>query len=134
MRTIRVLLVDDSEEFLNSAVRFLANDSRVSVVGRASGGQEGIRLAGELGPDLVLIDLVMPVMNGLVATRLIKELPAPPLVAIVTLHDGPEYQRSAEEAGGDAFLSKSRFAECMPALLDAVFTRLVSLPVPEETP
>lgn len=133
MRPIRVLLVDDSMEFLDSAANFLATDARVTVVGRACGAWEGVQRTRELAPDLVLMDLVMPVMSGLAATRLIKEWPHSPSIVIVTMHDDAEYRRSAAEAAADGFITKSQFAEAMPALIDSFFSRPAAPPVPGET-
>jgi DNA-binding NarL/FixJ family response regulator len=121
MRAIRILLVDDSEAFLASASDFLSHDPRVTVVGRACSAREGLRLARELDPDLVLMDLVMPVMNGLAATRLIKAWPDPPSVVIVTMHEDAEYRRRAQEASVDGFVCKSRFTSEVTALVDAFF-------------
>lgn len=119
MRPIRVLLVDDSEEFLTSAAGFLSLDPRVEVVGRASNGWDGVQQAREIEPDLVLMDLVMPLMGGLAATRQIKAWPRAPQVVIVTMHDDAEYRRSAKEASADGFTCKSRFAEEVPALVES---------------
>ncbi len=118
MRPIRVLLVDDSPEFRDAAAAFLARDPRVLVVGQAGDGQEGLRLVQELVPDLVLMDLAMPVLNGLVATRRIKALEGAPSVIIASLHDGPEYRSSSREAGADGFLSKSELIEGLPVILE----------------
>ena len=69
MTQVRVLLVDDSREFLDSASGFLAQDPRVLVVGRARDGQEGLRLAEEGAPGLVLMELATPPMDGVSCTR-----------------------------------------------------------------
>ena len=122
MTQVRVLLVDDSREFLDSASGFLAQDPRVLVVGRARDGQEGLRLAKEVAPDLVLMDLAMPVMDGLTATRAVKAWPTPPRIVILTLHDDPEYRRRADDAGADGFICKADFSEAVPAVIDALFT------------
>ena len=121
MRQVKVLLVDDAAEFLASAVDFLARDPRVQLVGQALDGREGVRLAEALAPDIVLMDLSMPEMNGLDATRQIKRELTPPRVIIVTMHDGPEYRRRAAIAGADGFICKSDFAELALATIDAYF-------------
>jgi len=72
------LLVDDSEEFLNSATGFLTMDSEVEVIGRARSGAEAIEQALRLRPDLILMDAAMPGMSGFDATREIKSLSDPP--------------------------------------------------------
>jgi DNA-binding NarL/FixJ family response regulator len=121
MARIRVVLIDDNPSFLDSAARFVAHHPRVLVVGRAQSGVEGVRLARELGVDLVFVDLVMPDVNGLDVTREITHLPKPPRVAIVTMHDDPEFRRSALERGADGFIPKAEFAEAAFDLIDALF-------------
>lgn len=121
MKQVRVLLVDDSVEFVNSASDFLSRDARVLVVGHARDGRDGMRLAGELAPDLILMDLAMPVMNGLAATRNIKAWPTSPRIAIVTLYDHPEYRRAADDAHADEYVCKSHFTEAVSALIDSFF-------------
>lgn len=121
MKRVKVLLVDDGVEFLASAGDFLARDPRVHLVGQALDGREGVRLAKLLSPDIVLMDLTMPVMNGLDATRQIKSGFTPPRVITVTMHDDPGYRRSAEIAGADGFICKADFAELALATIDAYF-------------
>jgi len=72
MNTIRTLLVDDNEAFLVLARHLLASVPEISVVGLGHDGYDAVRLAEELRPDLILMDLSMPGMGGLQATRLIK--------------------------------------------------------------
>lgn len=122
MKQVRVLLVDDSAEFLRSAIDFLSRDARVEVVGWASDGHEGVRLARDLDPDLVLMDLEMPVMDGLAATRLIKARPASPWVVIVTLWQRQDDRRIADGSGADGFICKSQFTHGALAVVDALFT------------
>ena len=136
MRPIRVLLVDDSPEFLRSAADFLSLHPRVQVVGCAQSGSEGVGLAHQLSPDLVLMDLVMPGMNGLQATREIKAQPVPRVV-IVTLHDNAEYRRAASAAGADGFVSKEQFGDTVLAVIDALFpvgSRAAGAPTPAVLP
>jgi DNA-binding NarL/FixJ family response regulator len=104
-----VLLVDDSQVFLDAAARLLAGDRRIEVVGRAGSGAEALeRLAG-LSPDLVVVDWDMPGMNGLELSRRLKEQNAPPRVLMLTLHDLTEY-RAAAAPYADGFLAKSATA------------------------
>lgn len=115
--------MDDSAEFLDSAVDFLTRDSRVQVVGRSNDLWEGLRLAHERSPDLVLMDLVMPEASGLSATRYLKSRPHAPAVVIVSMHEEEDYRRGAKISGADGFVSKAGFAEEMRALVDAYFAR-----------
>ena len=125
MKQIRVLLVDDSVEFLKSASDFLSRDPRVLVVGQAYDGAEGVRLAEALVPDLVLMDLAMPGMSGLAATCLMKlAWPTPPRVVIVTMHDSSEHRkRAADTTRADAFICKEQFAEAVTNVIETLFNR-----------
>jgi DNA-binding NarL/FixJ family response regulator len=118
MTPTSTLLVDDSASFLQSAMRFLATDERVDVVGLASSGSQALDRVAELNPQLVLMDLAMPGINGLEATRRLKAQPNPPWVVILTLHDTQEYRMAAAEAQADAFLTKSDFGDKLLPLIE----------------
>ena len=111
VKSFRVLLVDDSEIFRESVERSLSLVKNVQVVGSAASGEEALRLAGELNPDLILMDLAMPGMNGLQATRILKEKEDAPSVIILTMYDSREYRRAVESVGADGFVAKSEFGE-----------------------
>jgi DNA-binding NarL/FixJ family response regulator len=104
--TIRVLLVDD-EELVRFGLRTVLEASGdVDVVGEAGDGAAGVAAAQELHPDVVLIDIRMPVMDGLTATRKILALPDPPQVAVLTTFHVDEYVYAALAAGAAGFLLK----------------------------
>jgi DNA-binding NarL/FixJ family response regulator len=103
----RVLLVDDNAEFLDSASHFLDTDPGLKIVGRASSGLGALEQVPVLKPDLVLMDLTMPGMNGLEATRELKSQPDGPRVIILTLHDNPEYRAAAAAVQADGFVTKT---------------------------
>jgi DNA-binding NarL/FixJ family response regulator len=117
MEPTRILLVDDSAEFLVSLERFLATIPGLKVVGKAVSGQEALQYVPGLQPNLVLMDLVMPGMNGLEATRKVKALPNAPHVIIMSLHDLANYRMAAESVGADGFISKSEFGERLLPLI-----------------
>lgn len=121
MKPRRVLLVDDNAGFLKTASRFLAAHPEVEIVGRAFSGREALGLVTHLHPDLVLMDLAMPEMGGLEATREIKAQPGAPRVVILTLHDNREYRAAAKAVGADGFISKSEFGAQLLALILAMF-------------
>lgn len=118
MPPLRTLLVDDSWDFLDSAEHFLSLDpSMVEVIGRASSGAEALEQADILHPDLVLMDLSMPGMNGLEATRRLKSRASPPRVVILTLHDEPEYRDALNAAQADGYVLKGEMgSELLPLL------------------
>jgi DNA-binding NarL/FixJ family response regulator len=103
----RVLLVDDNAEFLDSAAHFLNTDPRIEIVGRACSGRGALEQVPLLKPDLVLMDLSMPEMNGLEATRALKEQGDDPRIIILTLHDNPEYRAAAAAVRADGFVTKT---------------------------
>lgn len=120
MIPISTLIVDDSPSFLQSAVRFLSMDNGIDIVGLALSGQEAIDQAEQLQPDLVLMDLAMPGMNGLEATRVLKSGLKPPRVVILTLHDTVEYRTAACEANADGFVAKSDFGAKLLPLIETL--------------
>jgi two-component system chemotaxis response regulator CheY len=122
MPPIRILLVDDSPAFLESARRFLTGDPLFEIAGQALSGDEAITQVARLQPDLVLMDIAMPGMNGLEATRRLKAQPHPPAVVILTLYDNPEYRTAAQAAHADAFVAKSDFGSQLPALIHELFS------------
>jgi len=117
MRKITVLLVDDHDGFINAALRHLRKLEWLEVVGRAANGLEAIERSESLRPDVVLMDLAMPEMGGLQATRLIKTQDAPPFVVIASHFDDAEHRTHALRAGADGFVSKlSYIQEVLPIL------------------
>lgn len=125
MGLIRTMLVDDSPEFLEAAQRFLASDPQVDILGSARSGKEAVKLVSQLNPDLVLMDLAMPGMNGLTATRQIKSLPNPPQVIILTMHDNHEYRSASDAVHADGFISKSQFGVDLLPLIHHLFEELL---------
>ncbi len=118
MRPIRILLVDDNADFLDAATRFLTGKPRIEIVGKIFSGREAVRQTPTLKPDLVLMDLMMPEMDGLEATRLLKLLPDPPAVIVVSLHDDQSFRMAALGAGADAFLAKRLLSKQLVPLLE----------------
>lgn len=114
---MRVILVDDNVLFLETLAAELAHNPAVEVVGRATGGVEGLRLATELQPDVVIADLAMPSMNGLDLTHNLKQLPSPPRVVMLSMYDEPEYYEGAMLVGADAYIAKhNTYSELLPLL------------------
>lgn len=104
--TIRLLLVDDDAGFRTTLRQLLEQRVEAQVLGEAGSGEEAIRLTNVLRPDVVLMDLAMPRMNGLEATRQLKARWPDLAVVILTVHDEDVYRRTAFAAGATAFLQK----------------------------
>ncbi|MDQ1510825.1 MAG: two-component system, NarL family, response regulator DegU [Actinomycetota bacterium] len=102
---MRVLLADD-HQLLRQAIRRALEDAGMTVVAEAGDGGEAVRLAGELHPDVVVMDVSMPVLDGVEATRRIHDdLPDLPIV-IITMHGDEALRRDAVNAGAAGFLTK----------------------------
>jgi len=113
----RVLLVDDSPQVLQDLRLLLELQGGMEIIAEAVNGQEAVRLAADLAPDVVVMDLEMPVMNGYEATRQIKSRLPAPRVVILSVHAGPVELDRARAAGADRFVIKGARYEI---LLNAV--------------
>jgi DNA-binding NarL/FixJ family response regulator len=101
-----ILIVDHDPQFRVLLRKLLAQEPDLEVVGEAVDGAEGIRLDCQLRPDIIVMELIMPGVNGLEATRRIKvEHPATKII-IMTVHTDDAYVQAAEASGTDAFLVK----------------------------
>ena len=104
---VRVLLVDDHTVVRAGLKAMLESTGRIDVVGEASSGEEAVDKARMLEPDIVIMDLAMPGMGGVEATRLITELGLEARVLVLTIHDEDEFLVPALNAGAAGFLNKS---------------------------
>jgi DNA-binding NarL/FixJ family response regulator len=120
VRITRTLVVDDDARFRRSVREVLASEPDIEVVGEAASGPEAILKARELKPDLVLMDVRMPGMNGVSATRQIKgEMPGVKII-ILTIFDLPEYREAAMAGGASGYVvKKSLLKELLPAIRGA---------------
>ena len=108
----RVLIVED-EAMLRHALADMLEAKGIRVAAEAQDGEEAVRLASEIRPDVVLMDLRMPAMDGIEATRRIKDLLPRTQVLVLSAYDDPGLHRSAEEAGVFCYLVKG----CAPQLI-----------------
>jgi len=117
---VRVLLVDDDREFLESLRPLIEQQPVLTVAGTAENGLDAIELADELEPDAVVIDLHMPVVDGVTAVaRLRKDHPNLCLIAL-TGDPAPELHDAVGEAGADAVLMKGDLVDSLVQRLRAV--------------
>ncbi|GAB2618026.1 response regulator transcription factor [Nocardioides ginkgobilobae] len=104
--TTRVLVVDDDPLVRSALTLMLGGAADLDVVGEAADGRQGVEMALSLQPDVVLMDVRMPVLNGLEATRELHARPDPPRVVVLTTFDADEHVLGALAAGADGFLLK----------------------------
>jgi DNA-binding NarL/FixJ family response regulator len=108
MRPVRVLIADDDPLFIENVEALLSDDERVDVVGTATDGKEAVELAIALAPDVTLMDISMPGLDGIEATRLIREqLPSASVLVLTGSSISADVDR-AMQAGVAAFLTKDR--------------------------
>ena len=120
---IRVLLADDDESYLGSLRELIDGQRELSVVGTATNGLKAIELVDELIPDAAVLDLHMPLLDGVsTVARLRRDHPSLCLIAL-TGDEAPALHRAARESGADDVLLKSE-------LIDALFERLTAARAP----
>ncbi len=119
-RCVRVLIVDDVPQVRQELRGLLQLTGELEVVGEAANGLEAISQAEALRPDVVVMDLEMPVMDGYEAARQIKSYQPAPRVVILSVHASPQEQRRAREAGADSFVVKGASYQIM---LNAILAR-----------
>jgi len=121
MQKIRVLVVDDHTIVRDGICALLALAGDIEVVGEAVNGSEALKTVSELTPDVVLMDIAMPIMGGLEATRRIcKEFPATK-VLILTQYDDKEYVFPVIEAGASGFISKAAASSELASGIRAIY-------------
>jgi two-component system nitrate/nitrite response regulator NarL len=117
MKVIKILIADDHEVVRDGLKNILLSMSGVAISGEASNGEEAIKLYNSLQPDLVIMDISMPIMNGIDATRIIKENDPNAKILVLTMHDNQEYLNQIIRSGAKGFVLKNTDKE---ELIDAV--------------
>ena len=106
MKTKRVLIVDDVPQVRRELRTLLPLLDAIDIVGEAENGQSAIELATALQPDVILMDVEMPIVDGLAATRSIKQQHPQCRVIILSIHNDEAVRAQARSAGSDAFVDK----------------------------
>ena len=118
---IRILLADDHTLLRNGICAILADEQDMLVVGEADNGREAVHLADQLKPNVVLIDIAMPLLNGLEATRQIKHEHPEINVLVLTMYDNEEYFRKMLEVGASGYIIKRAAATELVSAIRAVY-------------
>jgi DNA-binding NarL/FixJ family response regulator len=118
--TIRIVLVDDHPIVRQGLKTLLEGHSDWEVIGEASDGAEAVEKARDLSPDVMVLDVTMPRMNGLDACRVLRRQYPALEILFVTQHDSPQMMREALEAGARGYVVKSNAARDLLAAVEAV--------------
>ena len=120
---IRVLIADDHRLFAEALVAILVGDARITVVGQAGDGREAVELARELRPDVVLMDVSMPVLDGFEAARAIRADRADTRILMLTGSSSRADVDLARDAGAAGYVTKDRIAaELIAAIVEIATT------------
>ena len=117
---IRVVIVDDHPLVLDGLVSRLERSEQVDVIGSANNGEEAIAVVSELMPDVVLMDINMPIMNGIDAAEIFKEKFSTVKLLVLSMHDDREYVMNMARAGAKGYVLKSASADEMLMAVKAV--------------
>ena len=116
-KPLRVLIADDHRLFAEALEAILATDERIEVVGQASDGSEAVELARTLDPDVVLMDVSMPVLDGFEATREIRSAGEDVRVLMLTGSNSRADVDRSREAGASGYVTKDRIASELVAAI-----------------
>ena len=120
---IRVLIADDHRLFAEALEAILGTDDRILIVAQASDGEEAVQLAAELQPDVVLMDIDMPVLDGIEATKAIRAAGADARILILTASSSRADVDRARRAGAAGYVTKDRVAaELIAAIVEIAAT------------
>lgn len=117
MKINNILIADDSAEFRCQLKKFLLYESDINVVGEASNGKHAISKTLKLKPDFVLMDVSMPVLNGLEATKQIIAIMPETRIVMLSNYDAEEYKQAARETGAVGYVIKKNVVnELLPTI------------------
>ena len=124
-KPLRVLIADDHRLFAEALQAILASEERIEVIGQASDGSEAVALTRKLGPDVVLMDVSMPVLDGFEATREIRAASKDTRVLMLTGSNSRADVDRSRKAGASGYVTKDRIAsELVAAIVEVMQRRL----------
>jgi DNA-binding NarL/FixJ family response regulator len=127
MPPLRIVLADDKKEVLRTVTHVLG--SRFDVVGTAENGRDAVNLAINLFPDVVVLDISMPIMNGIQAARRLKELHSPARVVFLTVQGDPDFVEAALSVGALGYVLKESLAtDLAPAIWEVMQGNIFTSP------
>jgi len=123
MGRTRILIVDDHEIFRKGLRSVLESRSELEICGEATNGLEAVEKTKQMQPDVILMDISMPYLDGLQATRQIRSEVPNSQILLLSQHDSPHMLAAALNAGASAYVTKSQVSQCLLETLAAVIRR-----------
>ncbi|MGC1902996.1 MAG: response regulator transcription factor [Candidatus Acidiferrum sp.] len=120
---MRILVVDDHETVRKGVSAILSSREDIEVCGEAANGEEAIRIAKELKPDLVILDVNMPVLGGFAAAQELKRLMPELPILFFTMNESAQFVIEAKKLGVQGFVSKDRAGAVLLAAVDALLRK-----------
>ncbi|WP_281989938.1 response regulator transcription factor [Aquimarina aggregata] len=117
---INILIVDDHQIIIDGIRSLLKSSATIQIVGEALNGEEALQVLNTKPVDVIILDIEMPVMNGIELTRIVKEQYIDTKVLILTMYDTPEFVKQAIEIDADGYILKNRGAEELESALQAL--------------
>jgi DNA-binding NarL/FixJ family response regulator len=117
---VRILIADDHEIVRKGVSSLLQSRDNFEICGEASNGEEAVQQARQLDPDLIVLDVTMPILDGISAAKRIRKLKPSTPILILSMHEGREVVRAAKLAGAQAFVTKSDVSSNLLKAVDAV--------------
>ena len=127
MENVRILLADDNKNFRSGLAEFINNQLGFKVVGEANDGMEAIKLIDNVKPDIVLLDVSMPKLDGISTARFIRKECSKMYIVIVTMHEEKVFKSYTDFIPVDGFINKSEISEKLPKLLTSLKLKLSSV-------
>ena len=119
--SLRILVVDDHETVRRGVCSILESRKDVEICGEAANAQDAIEKASQLTPDLIVLDVTMPELDGFAAARQIRTFQPEVPIIMLSMHDGQNIAREAQRVGAQGFVSKSAAGQVLLKAVDVVF-------------
>jgi DNA-binding NarL/FixJ family response regulator len=125
---LRILIADDQEAIRKRVRTILVSKSDFEVCAEAADGREAVEKARELKPDLIILDITMPILNGLEAARMIRQVSPDTPIVILSVHKSRQLVKEAQEIGVQGYVTKEEASQTLIKAADAVLNKLTFFP------
>jgi two-component system nitrate/nitrite response regulator NarL len=125
---LRILIADDQEAIRKRVRSILVSKSDFEVCAEAANGREAVEKAQEFKPDLIILDVTMPILNGLEAARMIRQVSPDTPIVILSVHKSRQLLKEAQEIGVRGYVTKEEASQTLIKAADAVLRKLTFFP------